>query len=89
MAEPNTAAKPVKRGSKMARQPQVEPKVEDIVRGLHRLFAMSDEECDAMGRRGRQLVEQRFSWPSIADDLFAVYQWMIGRGPQPHTVVTS
>ena len=68
---------------------QVEPKVEDIVRGLHRLFAMSDEECDAMGRRGRQLVEQRFSWPSIADDLFAVYQWVIGRGPQPHTVVTS
>ncbi len=68
---------------------QVEPKVADIVRGLHQLFALSDEERDCMGRRGRQLVEQRFSWSSIVDDLFAVYQWMIGKGPQPHTVVTT
>ena len=65
----------------------IEPKVEAIVRGLQQLFALSNEERAMIGRRGRQLVEQRFSWPMIAGDLFAVYQWVAGKGPQPDTVI--
>ncbi|MBS1810949.1 MAG: glycosyltransferase [Acidobacteria bacterium] len=67
---------------------KVEPNIEDLVRGLRQLFMLSNEERQLMGGRGRSLVETHFSWSSIAEKLFAVYQWVLGKGPQPDTVRT-
>jgi poly(glycerol-phosphate) alpha-glucosyltransferase len=63
----------------------MEPKPESIESCLRRLFALSDSERSAMGEQGRALVERRFAWPSIASQMAAVYDWVLG-GSLPSTV---
>jgi len=43
-------------------------------------------DLPAVGARGRALVEARFSWSSIADDLLLVYEWLTREGPTPACV---
>jgi len=65
---------------------QVDPEPASIAAGLRELFRMSDAERRAMGERGRRLVEERFSWPKIAQQMKAVYEWVLGGGPRPEWV---
>ncbi len=62
---------------------QITPDSEGIARGLGELAAMSLEENREMGTRGRRLAEECFAWPKIAESFHAVYQWILGQGPQP------
>lgn len=55
----------------------------DIVAGFRGLFAGSRRDLEAMGARGRSLVEARFTWPKIASQMKEVYAWMLGGGPRP------
>jgi glycosyltransferase involved in cell wall biosynthesis len=57
-----------------------------IARGLLAFMALSSEDQTAMGMRGRQLVEQQFSWASYAEHMSCVYAWMSGEGPRPDCV---
>lgn len=43
-------------------------------------------ELEQMGRNGRQLVEARFNWPSVAIQMRAVYKWLVHGGTAPPTV---
>ncbi|WP_333689109.1 glycosyltransferase [Methylococcus capsulatus] len=65
------------------------PDAESIASELERLFALPDEELRAMGERGHELVERRFTWPRVAAQMIEVYAWVTGRGPQPDCVVTD
>jgi poly(glycerol-phosphate) alpha-glucosyltransferase len=65
------------------------PDAESIASELERLFALSDGELRAMGRRGRDLVEQRFTWPRAAARMVEVYAWVLGQGPKPDCVNTD
>ncbi len=40
-------------------------------------------ELAAMGQVGRQLVAERFSWPSVAFKTLSLYQWLLGSAPSP------
>jgi len=42
---------------------------------------LSDGQRRAMGLRGRQLVEENYSWPKIAKKMIDVYRWVLGPGP--------
>jgi poly(glycerol-phosphate) alpha-glucosyltransferase len=42
--------------------------------GLHTLLDMSDSDHIEMGRRGRRLVEERFTWPKVASRMAELYQ---------------
>ncbi len=68
---------------------RIEPKMESIAEGLRQLFEMSDHERQAMGRRGIDLVQDRFTWPKIAAGMMSVYDWLLGRGPKPNCVATT
>lgn len=57
-----------------------------IAAGLRQLIEMNAADLQAMGARGRQLVEQRFSWPRIARQMAEVYQWLLGGGGPPACV---
>jgi glycosyltransferase involved in cell wall biosynthesis len=57
-----------------------------IARGLRDIMALSSDDRTAMGTRGRQLVEQQFSWASYAEHMSSVYAWMSGAGPRPECV---
>jgi glycosyltransferase involved in cell wall biosynthesis len=49
-----------------------------LARGL--LDVLRDpEEARAMGRRGRALVLERYTWPRIAEQMLALYAEVLGR----------
>jgi len=45
--------------------------------GLRTLLEMSDWERAAMGMRGRRLVEEKFTWPKVAQSLKEVYDSLL------------
>jgi len=61
----------------------IEASAESIAEALCKLFSMSTLELDAIGARGRQLVEEQFHRPAIAQRMTEVYDWILGCGPQP------
>lgn len=58
-----------------------------LSRCLSKATAISDGERCAMGLRGRQFVEECFSWRKIGADMIAVYEWVLGYGSKPDCVV--
>jgi glycosyltransferase involved in cell wall biosynthesis len=59
---------------------------EPLATAMREAIALSDEQRRAMGKRGRRLVEERYSWPKIAADMKSVYEWVLGSGPKPECV---
>jgi glycosyltransferase involved in cell wall biosynthesis len=65
----------------------VETRVAPLAAALQEAMALADaERCD-MGRRGRRLVEARYSWDRVGGQMKAVYEWMLRRGPRPDSIV--
>ena len=64
----------------------IETGVESIAQGLDSLFSMSASDLQSMGAKGRILVEERFTWKTIAAQMREVYDWMLGGGALPSTV---
>lgn len=62
---------------------------DSIAAALERLFAMPDEERRAMGECGHRLVAERFTWPYVAEQMLAVYRWVLGDEPIPSCVVVD
>ena len=65
----------------------VEPTPAAIEVGLNQALSTKNEELFEMGRRGRQLVEDKYQWPGIADRMQEFYEWILNGGPQPTFVV--
>ncbi len=59
---------------------------ESIRGALSTLFGLSDEAREQMGARGRQLVEERFTWSTVASEMCDVYRWVLGQGDRPACV---
>ncbi len=65
---------------------KVAPTLEETRSGLQHLMQMSDEDRRAMGRCGRRLIEERYTWEQVAAELVSVYRWLIGGGARPSCV---
>jgi Glycosyltransferase len=61
--------------------------VEGAAEGLGKLFALDEPALQEMGRRGRDLVIENFSWSQSASQMFAVYNWLLGRSVVPDCVL--
>ena len=59
---------------------------EALAQALREAVALSGEERLAMGRRGRALVAKRYSWEHVAEQMRAVYAWLLGEGERPGCV---
>ena len=66
---------------------RIETAVESIAEGLETLFSMSESDLHAMGAKGRALVEERFTWQTIAAQMREVYDWMLGGGTPPGSLI--
>jgi glycosyltransferase involved in cell wall biosynthesis len=66
---------------------QMNTTIEGAAEGLGKLFALDDQALQEMGRRGRDLVIANFSWSQIASQMFAVYNWLLGRSAAPDCVL--
>ncbi|MDF7806286.1 glycosyltransferase [Pontiellaceae bacterium B12219] len=62
---------------------KVEPTADSVFQGLEMLAGMSDAELEHMGARGYHLVEDKFTWPRIADNMHKVYEWCLHGGNPP------
>lgn len=60
--------------------------IEPLVRGLQEAMQVSDDERQEKGRRGRNLVMDRYTWPKIGERMKKIYEWMLLGGPPPHDV---
>lgn len=65
---------------------QADPTSSSLKAGLRRLFALSEEERQQMAEEGRALVEERFTWKRVAEDMSRVYQWILDGGTPPANV---
>jgi poly(glycerol-phosphate) alpha-glucosyltransferase len=65
---------------------RIEPAPESIAAGLRAVMTATPAERAAMGRRGRALVEDRYTWSQIARSLRAVYRWVLDEGARPECV---
>jgi glycosyltransferase involved in cell wall biosynthesis len=61
----------------------------EIAAGLKQLVDMSDHDRIEMGDRGRALVTAKFSWPRIGEQMRAVYEWVLGGGSPPGSVIVQ
>lgn len=60
-----------------------------IASGLGELFEMTPAQRNAVGQRGRELVESRYTWPTVARQMRQVYDWILGGGAPPSTVAAA
>jgi poly(glycerol-phosphate) alpha-glucosyltransferase len=58
-----------------------------IAAALRQMFSLTDEEREAMGRKGHRLVEERYQWQRIGGAMADVYDWILARGPKPESVL--
>jgi glycosyltransferase involved in cell wall biosynthesis len=68
---------------------EVSPNVEGTENGLRQLLSLGDGERQAMGQRGRALIEQSYTWDRVAEQTLALYAWLCGSGPRPATVMEN
>lgn len=62
--------------------------VDALVICLREAMALSDEERQEMGERGRDYV-RRYNWDDIAQQTIDVYRWILRKQPQPDFVHTD
>ena len=57
--------------------------VEPLARALREATSINEAERHDMGQRGRKLIEQQYTWPSVAGQMVSVYRWLLGEGERP------
>lgn len=60
--------------------------VEPLTQALKTAMSLTDQERTIMGNNGRKLVEQKYSWADVAEQMAAVYRWMLGEGDKPNCI---
>lgn len=68
---------------------RIETTVESITAGLAELFRNPHSAIRNLGENGRQLVATRFTWPTIAQQMKSVYDWVLGGGPRPGCISSN
>lgn len=59
---------------------------ESIRESLEDALGRSKASLAAMGQRGREVVQNRFTWPRIAQMTLELYSWLLGRAGRPEFV---
>lgn len=59
---------------------------EALARALTEGMQLSSQERQVMGLKGRNLVETKYSWDSIAKEMLSVYHWILGSGAPPSCI---
>lgn len=56
---------------------------ENIAKVMTQITEMTAEEIDAMGERGRKLVEEKFTAESVAEQIQELYEWILKKKERP------
>ena len=63
------------------------PGATEIRNSLEQLFWTPASILRAMGLRGRELARQKYSWAIVAREMKLVYEWVLGGGEPPASVM--
>ncbi len=66
----------------------VENTAASLASALQTAVSLTDDERHAMGSRGRDMLSKEFSWPSIAAQMYSVYQWLLTGENKPACIYT-
>lgn len=58
---------------------RIKPSPSDISEALISFFRLSDIEMIKMGKRGKELVSQNFTWEIVAEQTLKLYQYLLGK----------
>lgn len=65
----------------------IEPGVQPLVQALDEAVKLPVVELQAMGKRGRQLVEEKYRWPAIIQKHIQLYQWVVTGQAKPDFIL--
>ena len=65
---------------------KIEPSPNDICEKLSTLFQMPNAELLEMGKRGKELVSQCFTWKVVAKQTVELYKYLLGNSSKPSFV---
>lgn len=65
---------------------KIDPTPNDICEKLIAFFQMSEMELTEMGKRGKKLVSQSFTWEIVAKETIELYKYLLGESPKPSFV---
>jgi hypothetical protein len=68
---------------------EVQATVTGIATGLKELGRMTQADRTAMGNSAHQLVLERFTWSSVANQMQAVHGWILGGGTKPDCMLPA
>jgi len=57
-----------------------------LAEGLKSALSASQATLASMGRRGKTLVAERYTWPRVAESTIMLYRWLLGDAPRPEFV---
>ncbi|NSW46007.1 MAG: glycosyltransferase [Bacteroidales bacterium] len=60
--------------------------VETLSQTIQQAIALSDEERQQMGQRGRKLIEEKYSVEIVASQMIQLYEWILKGGTKPEFV---
>ena len=60
---------------------------EGIKNGLLKLLKTSDNELIEMGKRGKELVENKYLWEKITLKTIELYDWVLNSGTKPDSFI--
>ena len=63
--------------------------VEPLAIALRAAVQVNDEQRREMGRRGMKLIAANYSWTVVAQQMVAVYAWLLGHGNRPACVTAA
>lgn len=63
--------------------------IESLVKNLDCLMRMSNSERRQMGVNGRELVEEKYTWPKIGKQWLKVYDWIVSGSSKPSCIFDS
>ena len=63
--------------------------LEPLVGAIDTATTISDDERQAMGGRGRTLVEKEFTWKAAADKTLITYEWILGLANRPDFIIAD
>ncbi len=58
-----------------------------LANALREATNRTNGELAEMGKRGQQLIQEKYTWPRIAAQMHEVYRWVLGIGGKPNSVV--
>jgi glycosyltransferase involved in cell wall biosynthesis len=62
--------------------------VDPLTGALCDAVSRAPAELRAMGERGRELIQRKYSWSRVAKEMKSLYEWLLGLRDRPSSVVT-